>query len=154
MMTQHSHADHRQPPDPAQRGSVPHKMGEFYPLDDIIAVVEDPATGERTRRALGEAGIPDGDIDVIDGAWFIERGRELKEARGFAERLGSLLASEERSYVAEYEDEARQGHSLIAVHAADAETAERVRRVLAAHGARRMRHYREHVIEELVASDR
>jgi hypothetical protein len=153
-MTEQSHASHRQPPDPAQRGAVPHKMGEFYPIDDIVAVVEDQATGERAVRDLVQAGVPEGDIDLIEGAWFIEHGRELKEGEGLAERLGRLVASEEHAYLREYEEEARQGHVLMAVHAADAETTEQVRRVLVAHGARRMRHYRERVIEDLLGSDR
>ncbi len=153
-MTQSSHASHRQPPDPAQRGQVPHKLGEFYPLDDIIAVLQDEATGTQVQQALVTAGIPATDIDVIDGAWFIEHGRELKAQRGLAERLGGLLASEERGYVEEYEEEARQGRTLIAVHAKTDATAETVRQVLAQHGARRMRHYREHVIEDLTATGR
>jgi hypothetical protein len=127
-----SHAAHRQPQDPTQRGDVPHQFGEFYPLDDIIAVLDDERAAGRAHEALVEAGVPAGDIDVISGDWFIEHGRELKQARGFAERLAGLLASEERGYVEEYEDEARQGHALIAVHAVDDATAERVRQVLAA----------------------
>ena len=150
-MTNQSHASHRQPEDPTQRGSVPHQMGEFYPLDDIVAVLADHATGERVQEALVQAGVPASDIDLIAGAWFIEHGRDLKQARGFAERLGGLLASEERGYVEEYEEEARAGRSLIAVHVADDPTAERVRRVLVDHSARRMRHYRRHTIQDLTA---
>jgi hypothetical protein len=151
-MSDHSHASHRQPEDPAARGQVPHKLGEFYPLDDIVAVVDDQATGERARQALVEAGIPADDIDLIDGAWFIERGRQIKGSRTFAEKLGSLLASEERSYVEEYEEEAQNGHSLMAVHAESEEIAEQARKVLASHGARRMRHYRPHIIQELAGT--
>jgi hypothetical protein len=151
-MTDSSHADHRQPRDPLERGSVPHKMGVFYPLDDVIAVLHDQATGEETKQALVAAGIPAGDIDLIDGPWFIEHGQELQGDRGFVQRLAGLLASEERGYVEEYEDEARQGRALIAVHAADESTAERIRRVLVDHGASRMRYYRENVIEDLLTT--
>jgi hypothetical protein len=127
-------------------------MGVFYPLDDIIAVLQDQATGERTVQALVAAGIPAGDIDLIDGPWFIEHGRELQGERGFGQRLAGLLASEERGYVKEYEDEARQGRTLIAVHAADVTTAERIRGVLVDNGASRMRYYREGIIQDLLST--
>lgn len=148
-MTDHRHARHRQPPDLAQRGATPHMLGEFYPVDDIVAVLEDQTTGERVVQALMAGGVPADDIDLIDGAWFIQHGEDLRQERGPLERLGGLLSVEERSHRQEYDTEARAGHWLIAVHAADAETAARVRGVLASHGARRVRHYRQHTIEDL-----
>ena len=62
-MTEHSHADHRPPvdQDASELGSPPPgttAIGQFYPLDDILAVIHHRATAERAvqrRTASGQA---------------------------------------------------------------------------------------------------
>ena len=74
-MTEHLHAEHRPPvdQDPSIVGrAAPVELGQFYPLDDILAVVEDRSRGEQAVQALIDAGVPEGDVDLLDGAWFSE----------------------------------------------------------------------------------
>ena len=80
--------------------------------------------------------------------WNEASGRETYYDRSYE----ASPSRKEVNYVEEYEEEARQGRALIAVHAADESTAEQVRRVLVANGASRMRYYREHVIEDLLTT--
>ena len=97
-MTEHPHAEHRPPidEDPSQVGqSAPTKLGQFYPLDDILAVVDDRTTAERAVQALKEAGVSDGDVDLLDGAWFAEAMRSARRQFGVAQRLAHLLPTDE-----------------------------------------------------------
>jgi hypothetical protein len=151
-MTEDAHAEHRPPIDenPSQVGqAVPTKLGQFYPLDDIFAVIDDRATAERAVQALKDAGVSDGDVDLLDGAWFAEAMRSARRQFGVAQRLAHLLPTDESLLVRRYVAEADQGHLIAIVHAERPDDVERARSVLAAHGAREMRHYERHVIRDL-----
>ena len=89
-MTEDAHAEHRPPvdEDPSQVGrAVPTKLGQFYPLDDILAVVDDRAAAERAVQALKDAGVSDSNVDLLDGAWFAEAMRSARRQFGVARPL-------------------------------------------------------------------
>jgi hypothetical protein len=74
-MTEDAHTEHRPPVDenPSQVGqAAPTQLGQFYPLDDILAVIHDRDTAEHAVQALKDTGVSDGDVDLLDGAWFAE----------------------------------------------------------------------------------
>jgi len=151
-MTEDAHAGHRPPvdEDPSQVGQAPPTMlGQFYPLDDILAVVENRPTGERAVQALKDAGVSKDDVDLLDGAWFAEAMRSARRQFGVAQRLAHLLPTDESLLVQRYVAEADQGHVIVIVHAERPDDVERARSVLAAHGAREMRHYERLVIRDL-----
>jgi hypothetical protein len=132
--------------DPHTAPSPPTEFGHLYPKNDILAVVDDRATGERALAALRQEGVPAGDMDLLAGGWFVERMRGLRERH----RLVRLLAlSDESDLIRGYVDEAESGHHLIAVHVAEPSVAERVRRVLVAHGARHLLHWERLTVTEL-----
>jgi hypothetical protein len=143
-----SHADHRPPvgQDLATAPPPPTEVGFLYPENDVLAVVDDRATGERALAALQQAGIPAGDMDLLPGGWFVERMRALRRRH----RLLQLLAfSDERDLIRGYVDEAANGHSLVTVHAAEPSVLERVRQVLVAHGARHLLHWERFTVTDL-----
>jgi hypothetical protein len=151
-MAERPHAEHRPPIDEdlSQIGeSPPTKLGQFYPLDDILAVVEDRPIGERAVQALKDAGVSEGDVDLLDGAWFAEAMRSARDRQGIVGRLAHLLPTDESLLVKRYVAAADHGHPIVIVHAEGPADVERARDVLAAHGAREMRHYGQHVIRDL-----
>ena len=151
-MTEHSHAEHRWPidVDPSQAWrAAPTKADRFYPLDDIVAVIGNRSTAERAVQALVEAGVPDGDVDLVDGAWFVQAARAAVEQRGVFQRLAHLLPTDESLLARRYVEEADLGHVIVVVHAPGQDDVERARAVLAAHGARDMHHYGRRVITDL-----
>ena len=151
-MTEHSHAEHRWPvdEDPSQAWrTAPTKADRFYPLDDIVAVVNDRPVAERALKALVDAGVPDGDVDLVDGAWFAQAARSAVEQRGVFQRLSHLLPTDETFVARQYVEEAESGHVIVFVHAPSHDDVERARAVLAAHGAREMHHYGQRVITDL-----
>jgi hypothetical protein len=42
--------------------------------------------------------VPDGDVDLLDGAWFAEAMRSARRQFGVAQRLAHLLPTDETSW--------------------------------------------------------
>jgi hypothetical protein len=151
-MTEHSHAEHRWPvdEDPSQAWrAAPTMLDRFYPLDDIVAVIDDRSTAERAVQALKDAGVSDADVDLVDGAWFGQAARSAVQHRGVVRRLAHLLPTDESLLAGRYVEEAEQKHVIIVVHAPSQDDVDRAQGVLAAHGAREMHHYERHMIRDL-----
>ena len=151
-MTESSHADHRLlvTGDPSQAWrAAPKQLDRFYPLDDIVAVIDDRPAAESAIQALRDAGVREGDVDLIDGAWFAQVARSAVRSRGRIKRLTHALPTEESLLARRYVEEADQGHVIVVVHAPSQDDIERARAVLAAHGAREMHHYEKRVIRDL-----
>ena len=143
-MTQSAHSAHRPPvgQDPAQAaGTMPKSMGHLYPVGDILAVVDDRAEAERAVQALKEGGVAEGDVDLVDGAWFAQVMRANKANWNPLQRVIALLGAEEGQVVREYLEQADQGRSIVVVHAEQPELWECIARVLREHGAHHLRHY-------------
>jgi hypothetical protein len=124
-------------------------LDRFYPIDDVVAVIEERSTAERAVQALKDAGVSDDDVDLIDGAWFAQAARSAVGQRGMVRRLTHLLPTDETFVARTYVEAAEQNYVIIAVHAPTEDDVERVRAVLAAHGAREMHHYGQHTIRDL-----
>ena len=89
------------------------------------------------------------DVDLLDGTWFAEAMHAASQKHGIARRLAQLLPTDESLLVKRYVEEAEHGHAIVIVHAPRPEDVARASEVLAAHGAREMRHYERHVIRDL-----
>jgi len=151
-MNEHSHAEHRWPvdEDPTQAWrAAPTMLDRFYPMDDVVAVIDNRIAAERAVQALRNAGVSDGDIDLVDGAWFARAARSAVGQRGMIQNLTHLLPTDETILARTYVEEAEQEHDLIVVHAPSQVDVERARAVLASHGAREMHHYGRRVISDL-----
>ncbi len=151
-MHDQSHAGHRPPVgmDPVQAvEGMPASMGHLYPVGDILAVIDDRADAERAVQALKDAGVPEQDVDLVDGPWFAQVMRANKERWNPVQRVVALLGVEEGQVVRDYLQEADQGHTIVVVHAEQQEMWDRIARVLRAHGAHRLRHYGRLAMTEL-----
>jgi hypothetical protein len=143
-MAESSHAEHRPPvgQDPVQAAEyMPTLMGHLYPTGDIVAVLNDQADVDRLVQALKAAGVPESDVDLVDGAWFAQVMRANKESWNPIQRALALLAADEGAVVRAYIRHAEQGHKIVVVHAERPEMWASVARLLEAHGAHDLRHY-------------
>jgi hypothetical protein len=118
-------------------------------MNDILAVVHERSDGERAVKALKDAGVPESDVDLLDGAWFAEAVRRLDRRGGIASRLARLLPMDERLLVRRYVEQAEKGHFVLVVHAEDQAQIQRASGVLAHHGALEIRHYGPSCITDL-----
>jgi len=110
-------------------------------VGDILAVVDDRAEAQRAVQALKDAGVREGDIDLVDGPWFAQVMRANKESWNPIQRVVAVLAAEEGEVVRDYIQQADQGHTILVVHAEEPEMWECIAGVLRTHGAHHVRHY-------------
>jgi hypothetical protein len=141
-----AHATHsaRSALDPSRANLPPTSLGNPYPRDDVVAMIDDRESAERAVRALRDAGLPEDDVDLLDGPSVVEANRSFRQRRGRLQRLEAWLSSlfsDEAAYATAYVLEGERGHYLVIAHAAQPEVVERISQVLRAHGARDMRHY-------------
>lgn len=104
----------------------------------VAGVIDDRTQFEKAVEELVAAGISGESIGILQGARGADAiaGRHESGVRSWLHRAGELL-SDERDYVARYEEEARRGHFVLGVPLPDASeaTRERIRAVLTEHGA-------------------
>jgi hypothetical protein len=120
---------------------MPKSMGHLYPVGDILAVVDDQASAKRLVEALKACGLPEGDVDLIDGACFAQVMRANKAGWNPLQRGLARLAADEGEVIRDYLEEADQGHTIVVVHAGQPEHWEPIARVLRQYGAHHLRHY-------------
>ena len=149
-----AHAKHspRRARDSAQANAPPSSVGNIYPLDDVVAVIDDPESAERAVRSLRDAGVAEDDVDLLDGPSVVEATRSFRQHGGRLRRVEAWLSeafSDDAEYARIYEREAERGHYLVIAHAAQPDVVERVRQVLRAHGAHNMRHYESLTVTDL-----
>jgi hypothetical protein len=147
-MAEPSHPQHRPQvgQDPATAAQPPTELGYLYPENDILAVVDDQATGERALAALRQNGVSLDDMDLLAGDWFVERMTELRDRHRLKQLVGF---SDERDILQGYVDEAEKGHCLVMVHAAEPRLIESVRQVLVSIGAHDLHHWERFTITSL-----
>jgi hypothetical protein len=137
---------------PTRANTPPSSLGNIYPFDDVVAVIDDQESAERAVRALSHAGLPEGDVDLLDGPSVVEASRSFEQHRGRFRAFEAWLSSafsDDAAYARTYLLEAERGHYLVIAHAAKPEVVERVRQVLGAYGAHGMRHYEALTVTDL-----
>jgi hypothetical protein len=116
-------------------------MEGLYPVGDILAVIDDRPEAERAVQALTAAGVPQGDVDLVDGAWFAEAIRANRASWNPLQRVVAMLAAEEGEVVNDYLDQANQGRTILVVHADQQERWGPIVHVLRTHSAHHVMHY-------------
>jgi len=139
---------------PTGEGALPRKLvaddesadvGEFirYPTDHMFAVVNEASAAGEAFAALQAVGIEDDDLSTFTG----NAGAIRIDASGthhgiFARLLRVAQAmSMDGDQSQRYEDEARKGHTVIAVHSADPVVRQRALQILKSHGGHYINYY-------------
>jgi hypothetical protein len=115
-------------------------------------VIDDRESAERAVRSLRDAGLPEADVDLLDGPSAVEATRSFRQHGGRLRRVQAWLSeafSDDAEYARIYDREAERGHYLVIAHAPRPEVVESVRQVLHAHGAHSMRHFELLTITDL-----
>lgn len=113
----------------------------WYPENDVLAVIDDRDDATRAVIGFTNAGWHAEDILVLSGEAVEER---LDATGAHCHLIGHLLrtlwsvSTTEGLLFRDYQEEARQGHSIIAVHTHEGKNLEEAREVLSQHGARRI----------------
>jgi hypothetical protein len=129
-------------------GALASHFGTYYPTGYVVAVLEPQAVAGAVDALRAGPCAPD-EVRTLSGQEALDVAAAAEAQQTLLQRLGAALASDEGEAQTEYLDEARRGRSLLVAHAPDAGQSARVARVLAAHGARRMRHYGQLAMTDL-----
>ena len=126
-------------------------LGVWYPMHYILAAI-DPTEGAAAVKALLAAGFGSNSVRLEDGARVGQIRAAIYEQRTPLQRAGASVSralTDEGLMSQEYFEEAEAGASLIAVLAPEPRLVTEARRILASHGARRMRFYGDLTITDL-----
>lgn len=118
-------------------------LGVWYPKDYVVAAV-DASNGGAAVEDLLAAGFGGNAIHLHDSARVLQNVATISDQRTPLQRAGAAVSgslTDEGLLSQEYLDEARAGASLLAVRASEPPLADEAGRILAAHGARRIRFY-------------
>jgi hypothetical protein len=112
---ENAHAKHslRGALDPSRASTPPRSLGNLYPLNDVVAVIDDRGSAEQAVRALTEAGLAESDVDLLDGPSVVEARRSFQRHGGRLQRLEVWLSSafsDDAAYARGYVLEAERGH--------------------------------------------
>jgi hypothetical protein len=131
-------------------------LGDWHTEQYIAAVINDPHQAEQARQALEQAGWKPEDVRLVRGKPAAEQIETIEEHRSLPERLGAAVrgtTSEEGPISEAYEDEAEQGHQILAAYATDPQQVEQARQILAQHQAHDVEYFGSWVITDLPAHE-
>ena len=126
-------------------------LGVWYPRNYVVAAI-DPSKGAAAEQALLSAGFGRNAIHLNDGARVLKIKETIGAQRTPLQRAAvnlSVALTDEGLMSQQYFDEAQGGASLIAVLAPESSLLAEARKILASHGARRMRFYGDKSITDL-----
>jgi uncharacterized SAM-binding protein YcdF (DUF218 family) len=126
-------------------------LGVWYPKNYILAAIN-ATDGAAAVKALLSAGFGSNSVRLEDSAGVRRIRAAIYEQRTPLQRAGANVSralTDEGLMSQEYFEEAEAGASLIAVLAPEPRLVTEARRILASHGARRMRFYGDLTITDL-----
>ena len=123
-----------------------------YPVDRLLAVVDDPAVAARVARELAAAGIPTPDITLLRGDEGADRLDGTGAANGLAARLRRVVdftVADQLVDMAWYERAVRDRRVVVMVRARDHDRKAASLEVLRANGAHFINYYGRFATEEI-----
>jgi hypothetical protein len=122
-----------------------------YPLDWLLAVIDDPAAAHTAATALVEAGFDPEHVKVLEGATADGSLADLPTSSGALGqliRLVQFMSMDQTPDLRLYEAALDEGRAIVAVHCADRDRLLLARDTLAAHGAHFQNHFGRYATEE------
>lgn len=125
--------------------------GAIYPKNYVVGVINDPQEAERSVQALQEAGFAHQDIRLFHIEELIEHVQEAEKRRNPLQRLVATFqqGTDEGDDTQVYLEEARLGHHILNVHAANKAQVERVREIITTYHAHTIKYFGTWTIADL-----
>ena len=127
---------------------------EDLPRNYVLAIVDGNESASTAVTELQRAGFPD--TQVFQGEEFQETidAQDEKKGNFFSKALKSIPEhlSEESDYLAQYQEEAEKGGSIVAVKTLDRDRMQEVQDILERFGARNMRFFGGLMVTDLSAA--
>ena len=123
--------------------------GRLYPMDAIIAHIDDGDRAAAAETALRDAGWEGDDVVAASGEEVTQVSGAAQAGRGFLERIAAAFPSEEADIENEFKEAAARGVWAMMVKAETDEQRAAAAAILKAHGAYGLRHYGKRVITDI-----
>ncbi len=123
--------------------------GRLYPMDAIIAHIDDGDQAAAAEIALRDAGWERDDVITASGEEVLQVSGAAQADRGFLQRIAAAFPSEEADIENEYKDAAARGVWAMMVKARTDDRRVAATSILKAHGAYGLRHYGKRVITDI-----
>jgi hypothetical protein len=123
-----------------------------YPLDWLLAVIDDPGRAHEAASVLVAAGFAADDVKVLEGATADGSLADLPTSRGALGeliRLIQFISMDQTPDLRLYEAALDDGRAIVAIHGGSRPRLLEARDVLAAHGAHFQNHFGRFATEEL-----
>lgn len=127
-------------------------LGEWHKDRYIAAVIDDLHEAEQATKDLEQAGWSPGDIRLVEGKPAAQHIEQIEDQRTTSTNLTAAVrgaTSEEGPISSRYQDEAEQGHHILAIYADGDEEVERARQILTHHQAHALEYFGRWVITDL-----
>lgn len=123
--------------------------GRLYPMDSIIAHIEDGNQAAIAAAKLREAGWDADDVVIASGDEVTEVSGAAQAGRKFMQRIAAAFPSEEADIENEFKDAANHGTWAIMVRTESDDRRAAATSILKANGAYGLRHFGKHVITDM-----
>ncbi len=123
--------------------------GRLYPMDAIIAHIDNGDRAAAAETALRDAGWATEDVIAASGEEVIEVSGAAQAGRGFLERIAAAFPSEEDDIENEFKDAAARGAWAMMVKTETDDRRATATSILKANGAYGLRHYGKNVITDM-----
>ena len=123
-----------------------------YPLDWLLAVIDEPLAARAASVALLEAGFAPDQVKVLAGATSEGSLADLPTSQGAMSqliRLVQFMTMDQTPDLRLYEAALDDGRAIVAVHGGDRARVLQARDILAGHGAHFQNHFGRYATEEL-----
>jgi hypothetical protein len=123
-----------------------------YPMDWLLAVIDEPDAARRAARALISAGFDPDQVKVLEGATAEGSLADLPTSTGAVGqliRLVQFVTMDQTPDLRLYEAALDDGRAIVAVHSSGREQLLEARDLLATHGAHFQNHFGRYATEEL-----
>lgn len=121
----------------------------LYPMDSIIAHIDDGVQAAAAETALREAGWKGDDIVAASGEEVIQVSGTAQTGRTLLQRIAAAFPSEEADIEMEFKDAAARGMWAIMVKTETEDRRVEATSILKANGAYGLRHYGKRVITDM-----
>lgn len=131
-------------------GRVPEsRMGSLYPIQSIIAHIDDGDSAAAAEAALRKAGWEGDDVVVASGEEVTRVSTAAQGGRSLLQRIAGFFPSEESQIENEFKEAAARGAWAVMVKAETDVRRDEATSILKAHRAYGLRHYGDRVITDL-----
>lgn len=124
--------------------------GAIYPVNYVVAVIDDLWEAQQAAQAFIEAGYDVSDVRLMNSQEALEKIHTLETGRNWLQRfLASFQGTTDETGATVYKFEAQKGHHILHIYANNADEVEKIRDILEVYHAHTIKFFGQWSVEDL-----